>query len=59
VNFEPFCGNTKLVERPGSRGEYLPRRGAKKREEKLAGNSSLMKGAYPKFYPLQKYKSLL
>ncbi len=29
VKFEPFCGNTKPVERPESRVEHLPRRGAK------------------------------
>lgn len=36
VNFEPFCANSKPIERPESRVEHFPRRGAKaaKREKK-------------------------
>jgi hypothetical protein len=46
VNFEPFCGNANRVERPESRDEGLPRRGAihlraarLRRDKELAGDA--------------------
>ncbi len=51
VNFEPFCGNNKPLERPESRDEHLPRRGAKKRKK---SNSLRVTGGGELFF--KKYK---